>query len=164
MSLPEKKVLQLVDLMNSMSSANIPAKKPILEMFDIAMDEKMLDYLIAMGTKPHTIGQLRNGYHKMYGGTKEDWEAFKTSPLAPKLDRIWLLTTKATKLHWDATFQHGDGLLFGAEDCGCPQYVHDDIGEKRIKIPQFAPNLRSLNLSTSAGIASYEAMRQITHT
>ncbi|MBR5267699.1 MAG: 4Fe-4S binding protein [Lachnospiraceae bacterium] len=78
MSLPEKKVIQLIDLMNSMSSANIPAKKPILEMFDIAMDEKMLDYLIAMGTKPHTIGQLRNGYHKMYGGTKEDWEAFKT--------------------------------------------------------------------------------------
>ena len=60
--------------MNSMSSANIPAKKPILEMFDLAMDEKMLDYLIAMGTKPHTVGQLRNGYHSMYGGTKEDWE------------------------------------------------------------------------------------------
>ena len=78
MSLPEKKVKQLIDLMNSMSSANIPAKKPILEMFDIAMDEKMLDYLIAMGTKPHTVGQLRNGYHKMYGGTKEDWEAFKS--------------------------------------------------------------------------------------
>ena len=76
MSLPEKKVKQLIDMMNSMSSASIPAKKPILEMFDIAMDEKMLDYLIAMGTKPHTVGQLRNGYHKMYGGTKEDWDAF----------------------------------------------------------------------------------------
>ena len=48
--LPEKKVLQLIDMMNSMSSANIPAKKPILEMFDLAMDEKTLDYLIAMGT------------------------------------------------------------------------------------------------------------------
>lgn len=41
-------------------------------MFDLVMDEKTLDYLIAMGTKPHTVGQLRNGYHKMYGGTKED--------------------------------------------------------------------------------------------
>ena len=76
MSLPEKKVKQLIDMMNSMSAASIPAKKPILEMFDIAMDEKTLDYLIAMGTKPHTVGQLRNGYHKMYGGTKEDWEVF----------------------------------------------------------------------------------------
>ena len=45
-------------------------------MFDLVMDEKTLDYLIAMGTKPHTVGQLRNGYHKMYGGTKEDWEVF----------------------------------------------------------------------------------------
>ena len=26
----------------------------------------------------------------------KDWDAFKASPLAPKLDRIWLLTTKAT--------------------------------------------------------------------
>ena len=33
MSLPEKKVKQLIDMMNSMSSASIPAKKPILEMF-----------------------------------------------------------------------------------------------------------------------------------
>ncbi len=91
-----------------------------------------------------------------------DWETFKQSPLAPKLERIWLLTTKAEKCLWDATFEHGDGLLFGAEDCGCPQYVHDDIAAHRIKIPQFAPNLRSLNLSTSAGIAAYETMRQIT--
>lgn len=31
----------------------------------------MLDYLIAMGTKPHTVGQLRNSRHKMYGETKD---------------------------------------------------------------------------------------------
>lgn len=92
----------------------------------------------------------------------KDWESFKASPLAPKLDRIWLFTTKATSPHWDAEFAYGDGLLFGAEDCGCPEYIHADLAAKRVKIPQFAPNLRSLNLSTSAGIGAYEAMRQIT--
>ena len=73
-----------------------------------------------------------------------------------------MFTTKGDKSLWDATFKYGDGLLFGAEDCGCPQCVHDDLAERRLKIPQFAPKLRSLNLSTSAGIATYEAMRQIT--
>lgn len=91
----------------------------------------------------------------------KDWESFKASALAPKLDRIWLFTTKASVPHWDAKFEYGDGLMFGAEDCGCPECVHADLAQKRVKIPQFAPNLRSLNLSTSAGIGAYEAMRQI---
>lgn len=92
-----------------------------------------------------------------------DWEAFKKSEKSPSLDRIWLLTTKSSQSLWSAKFEHGDGLLFGAEDSGCPEYVHNDLQVNRIKIPQFAKNLRSLNLSTSAGIAAYEAMRQITY-
>ena len=91
----------------------------------------------------------------------KDWDAFKLSDKAPKLDRIWLFTTKATNCYWNATFQQGDGLMFGAEDCGVPDYVHADILEHRVKIPHFTDGLRSLNLSTSAGIAAYEAMRQI---
>ena len=91
----------------------------------------------------------------------KDWNAFKLSDKAPKLDRIWLFTTKATNCYWNADFKEGDGLMFGAEDCGVPDYVHDDILEHRVKIPHFTDGLRSLNLSTSAGIAAYEAMRQI---
>lgn len=90
-----------------------------------------------------------------------NWEEFKACELAPSLDRIWLFTTKSERSHWSADFKDGDGLLFGAEDCGCPENIHQEIGERRVKIPQFAPNLRSLNLATSAGIATYEAMRQI---
>lgn len=101
-------------------------------------------------------------WHELDIAHHRDWDAFKASPLAPNLGRVWLLTTKAERSLWDADFEFGDGLVFGAEDCGCPEYVHSDIGERRIKIPQFAPNLRSLNLSTAAGIAAYEAMRQIT--
>jgi len=90
-----------------------------------------------------------------------DWEVFKKSPLAPSLERIWLFTTKSQTCYWDGKFERGDGLLFGAEDAGCPDYVHADIVERRVKIPHFVDTLRSLNLSTSAGIAAYEAMRQI---
>ncbi|MBE6413488.1 MAG: tRNA (cytidine(34)-2'-O)-methyltransferase [Verrucomicrobiaceae bacterium] len=91
-----------------------------------------------------------------------DWEAFKNSDKAPALERIWLFTTKAEKPHWSAQFKYGDGLMFGAEDCGVPDYVHNDILNNRVKIPHFVEGLRSLNLSTSAGIGAYEAMRQIT--
>ena len=54
MSLPEAKVKLLIDKMNSMSSASIPAQKPIIEMFDMAMEEKRVDYLLKAGTEYDT--------------------------------------------------------------------------------------------------------------
>lgn len=90
----------------------------------------------------------------------KDWDAFRASPDAPA--RLWLLTTKAKKGLWDARFADGDGLVFGNEGHGAPAWLHETVGESfEIKIPQFASELRSLNLSTAAGIATYEALRQI---
>lgn len=77
MNLPENKVVQLIDMMNTLSNGGgIPAQPPIIQMFNEAMDEKMLDYLIKMGTEPHTVPQLRALYHEMYGGTQADWDEF----------------------------------------------------------------------------------------
>ena len=52
--LDTKKVKELIGMMNSMSNSSIPAQKPIIEMFNLAMDEKMLDYLIEMNTKSYS--------------------------------------------------------------------------------------------------------------
>jgi tRNA (cytidine/uridine-2'-O-)-methyltransferase len=88
-----------------------------------------------------------------------DWAAFRASALAPR--RLWLFTTKAKGSFWDAAFADGDGLLFGNEGSGAPAWLHAEVGEaRRVTIPQANPNLRSLNLSTAAGIACYEALRQ----
>lgn len=88
-----------------------------------------------------------------------DWAAFKASPQAPK--RLWLFTTKSTRRFWDVQFTDGDGLVFGNESSGAPEWLHEEIGAThRITIPHANPNLRSLNLSTAAGIATYEALRQ----
>lgn len=88
-----------------------------------------------------------------------DWKTFRTSPAAPK--RIWLFTTKTTQSYWDVHYEEGDGLLFGNEGSGAPSWLHDEIGEAhRLTIPHANPTLRSLNLSTAAGIACYEALRQ----
>ncbi|MBQ8604778.1 MAG: 4Fe-4S dicluster domain-containing protein [Oscillospiraceae bacterium] len=76
MSLPEKKVKELIEKMNSMSTASIPSAKPIVEMFNLAMDEKTLDYLLAIGTDPLTVPQLEHIYHNMYGGDKAEWEKY----------------------------------------------------------------------------------------
>lgn len=86
------------------------------------------------------------------------WEAFLESPHRPEV--IWLFTTKAERVLWDAKFRDGDGLLFGNEGGGVPPGLHTWAGERRVKIPQFSESLRSLNLSTSVGIAAYEALRQ----
>lgn len=91
-----------------------------------------------------------------------DWAAFRSSSAAPR--RLWLFTTKAQSSFWDVSFAEGDGLVFGNEGQGAPQWLHEELGEgARVTIPHRNPELRSLNLSTAAGIACYEALRQITH-
>lgn len=76
MRLPEQKVKELIKQMNSTTTVHIMAAKPILEMFDLAMDEKMLDYLLKVGAEPHTVPQLQQIYHEMYGGAQADWDVF----------------------------------------------------------------------------------------
>jgi tRNA (cytidine/uridine-2'-O-)-methyltransferase len=58
-------------------------------------------------------------------------------------------------------FADEDGLVFGNEGEGAPAWLHEEIGDaRRVTIPQANSMLRSLNLSTAAGIACYEALRQ----
>jgi tRNA (cytidine/uridine-2'-O-)-methyltransferase len=92
--------------------------------------------------------------------THESWDAFSTSPDFP--ERIWLFTTHATKSYWSVNYKRGDALLFGNEGHGCPEWLHQSIGDaRRVTLPRFNDQpLRSLNLATSVGIAAYEAMRQ----
>ena len=59
MKLPEKKVKKLIGMMNSLTQVKIPPMKPILEIFDMAMDEKTLDYLLRVGTEEHTLRARR---------------------------------------------------------------------------------------------------------
>ncbi len=89
-----------------------------------------------------------------------NWEEFKASPVRPQ--RLWLLTTKGAKSFWAVRYADGDGLVFGNEGSGAPDWLHEEIGpEQRITIPHANTELRSLNLSTAAGIATFEALRQI---
>jgi len=88
-----------------------------------------------------------------------NWPAFRASAAAPA--RLWLFTTKAERSFWEADYAEGDGLVFGNEGAGAPEWLHAELAAGRIKIPHRNPDLRSLNLSTAAGIACYEALRQV---
>jgi tRNA (cytidine/uridine-2'-O-)-methyltransferase len=88
-----------------------------------------------------------------------DWNAFRASPQAPR--RLWLFTTKAAQTFWDVSYAQEDGLVFGNESSGAPDWLHAELLEWRVTIPHANAELRSLNLSTAAGVACYEAIRQL---
>jgi len=87
------------------------------------------------------------------------WDAFRASPLAPR--RLWLFTTRAERSFWDVSYGDEDGLVFGSESAGAPERLHSELAASRVCIPHANAALRSLNLSTAAGIACYEAQRQL---
>ena len=87
-----------------------------------------------------------------------DWAAFRASPHAPR--RLWLFTTKAEQNFWSVQYADGDGLVFGNEGSGAPDWLHEELRASRVTIPHANDSLRSLNLSTAAGVATYEALRQ----
>ncbi len=74
--------------------------------------------------------------------------------------RVWAFTTRAERQLWDADFAPGDVLLFGPESRGLPESLIAADPALNLRIPM-RPETRSLNLSTSVGIALYEALRQV---
>ena len=73
---------------------------------------------------------------------------------------FYYLTTKTDKTYFDVKFKQGDFLVFGPETRGLPEKLLQENKETAITIPML-PNQRSLNLSNSAAIVVYEAIRQI---
>jgi Predicted rRNA methylase (SpoU class) len=76
--------------------------------------------------------------------------------------RFFYFTTKTRRSLWDAAFQDGDHLVFGRETKGLPESLLAVNEPHCLNIPMQS-GARSLNLSTAAGIALYEAKRQIEH-
>ncbi len=91
----------------------------------------------------------------------QDWAAFKASGHGPQ--RLWLLTTKADDHYWNVQYADGDGLVFGSEGHGVPDWLHLELAGQRLTIPHTNKHLRSLNISTAVGIVTYEALRQLRH-
>ena len=72
---------------------------------------------------------------------------------------IWYATTKAEKTYDEARFGDGDFIMFGKESAGIPEEILVKNRDRCIRIPM-AEDQRSLNLSNSAAVILYEALRQ----
>lgn len=97
-------------------------------------------------------------YHDLAVITRHaSYDAFLTST---GVQRLWFLTTKATRHYSDAAFEPEDALVFGPETRGLPNNILDSQPSSQwLTIPQ-RPGSRSLNLSNAVAITLYEAWRQ----
>jgi tRNA (cytidine/uridine-2'-O-)-methyltransferase len=75
--------------------------------------------------------------------------------------RIVCFSAHADRSYTQITFRPGDCLLFGSESRGLPESILTQYAETTVTIPMTSAKVRSLNLATSAGIALYEALRQL---
>jgi len=77
-------------------------------------------------------------------------------------DRLFLATTKADNFYTNVSYQDGDYLLFGKETAGLPAWLRERYADTCITIPMLpVESARSLNLSNSVAIITYEALRQL---
>jgi tRNA (cytidine/uridine-2'-O-)-methyltransferase len=88
------------------------------------------------------------------------WGAFERE--MPKLGEPYFFSTRATRLVWDAPLGASNEvvLVFGRETGGLPAELHERYRDRLVAMPILSPRVRSLNLSTSVGIAVYEVLRQ----
>lgn len=74
--------------------------------------------------------------------------------------RFFFATTKAKKRFTDFAFQDGDFFVFGKETKGLPPEILAAHPDTLMRMPM-TDKVRSLNLSNSAAIIGYEALRQL---
>ncbi len=88
------------------------------------------------------------------------WEVFERE--LPTLGTPFFFSTKAARQFWDAPLGEPEQivLVFGRETGGLGPELHARYAEQFVTMPILSTRVRSLNLSTSVGIAVYEVLRQ----
>jgi tRNA (cytidine/uridine-2'-O-)-methyltransferase len=124
----------------------------------------------ATGTILHLVGKLgfsiddkqlkRAGLDYWEAIDVRRWDSLSQLQAAFPDGRWWYTSKKAARSHVEAEFLPGDFLVFGKETEGLPADLLAAHPERCLRIPIFSPIVRSLNLSTAAGIVLYEALRQ----
>lgn len=85
------------------------------------------------------------------------WQAFLDT-VQPK--RVLAFSTKGTRCYADVAYQSGDALVFGPETRGLSAAFRESLpADQVLRLPMQADS-RSLNLSNTVAIVTYEAWRQ----
>lgn len=86
------------------------------------------------------------------------WDRFEST--LPQLGAPHFFSTRATVDFWDVDYGSDSVLVFGRETGGLPEEIHRRYANRMVRMPIHSPHVRSLNLSTTVGIALYEVLRQ----
>jgi tRNA (cytidine/uridine-2'-O-)-methyltransferase len=126
---------------------------------------------VATGSRLHLVGKLgfslddahvkRSGldyWEKVQLVKHKNWDEFSKS--LPPGASLYFFSKKAKRDYWEATFTPESYLIFGCETSGLPGAFHERYADRFYRIPMVPGSVRSLNLSTSAGVVLYEALRQ----
>jgi tRNA (cytidine/uridine-2'-O-)-methyltransferase len=92
-----------------------------------------------------------------------DWEvANHWEDLLSRLPatKSWFFSRFAKRSYLDVDYKRGDTMVFGSETTGLPKKLLDANPGQVLRIPTTG-RVRSLNLATSVGVASFEAARQV---
>ncbi len=88
----------------------------------------------------------------------EDWASFETA--LPSLGTPYFVSPGVQKTYWQVDYPDPVVLLFGRESLGFSPEIRQKYAEQCVQLPMQDPLLRSVNVSTCAGILMYEVMRQ----
>ena len=87
-----------------------------------------------------------------------DWASIEAA--FPELGEPFFFSTKASRMYWDVSYPERTVLVFGRETGGLDPPIHERYADRMVRMPIESPHVRSLNLSTTVGIALYEVLRQ----
>ena len=128
-------------------AANTGCRLHLVEPLGFSMDDK---HMRRAGLDYHEYAQVLR---------HTSWQALLTNQRPPP-DRLFAMTTQGADSLYDARFQPGDWLVFGAETRGLAPDVRKSFGPaQRLRLPM-RPGQRSLNLSNAVAVTVFEAWRQ----
>jgi tRNA (cytidine/uridine-2'-O-)-methyltransferase len=128
-------------------AANTGCTLHLVEPLGFSMEDKLMR---RAGLDYHEYAEVR-----VHAGWQQFLDAQQPEPL-----RLFVLTTRGTRLVHETAFLPGDWLVFGAETRGLAPAVRESVPpEQRLKLPM-RPGQRSLNLSNAVAVTVFEAWRQ----
>jgi len=128
-------------------AANTGCALHLVEPLGFSMDDK---HMRRAGLDYHEYAEVRR---------HADWQAFLRDAKPPG-DRLFALSTRATRRVHDVAFAAGDWLVFGSETSGLPAGLLESFApDQRLRLAMRSGQ-RSLNLSNAVAVTVFEAWRQ----
>jgi tRNA (cytidine/uridine-2'-O-)-methyltransferase len=87
-----------------------------------------------------------------------NWEAVERR--LPELGEPFFFSSHGARSFWEVSYPEDVVLVFGRESVGLPDALLARNASRTLRIPMVEPHLRSINLSTTAGLAMFEVVRQ----